>query len=102
MKNFSCPHCGKPTISFWRRQIIGPTAPVECSNCTALIATTWTNYLWPIVPFVILWAIAEFFVEGRALYWGINIAGLVIWLWLANTFVPLIVQEPPLPNKPAA
>ncbi len=99
MKNFECPYCHQPTISFWRRQIIGPTAPVECSNCGALIAMTWAGY-WPIIPFVVLWGISEF-VESTALYWGLNIVGLVLWLWLTNQFVPLVVKEPPLPSAPA-
>jgi len=93
MKNFECPHCHKPTIGFWRRQIIGPTAPVECSNCGAEIITTWAGY-WPLIPFVVLWAISEF-VESSALYWGLNIAGLILWFWLMNQFVPLVVKTPP-------
>ncbi|HVG50705.1 MAG TPA: hypothetical protein VM867_03635 [Xanthobacteraceae bacterium] len=102
MRNFACPHCHKQTISFWARQIISPIAPTECSNCTALIGMTWMGYLWPIVPFVIIWAIAEFYVEHKGFYWGLMVVGMVFWLWLSNQFVPLIVKEPPLPAKPAA
>jgi hypothetical protein len=91
MKNFECPNCHQHTISFWRRQIVGPTSPVTCSNCGAEIGITWANYFWPLIPFVIAWGLSEL-VESRALYWGLNLAGLAVWLWLSNQFVPLIVK----------
>ena len=98
MANFKCPNCQQPTISFWRRQIIGPTAPAVCSNCGAEVAVTWSSY-WTIIPFVVLWGISEF-VESSAVYWVLNIAGIAIWLWLTNQYVPLIVKSPPAPTTP--
>ena len=99
MKNLDCPNCKEPTIPFWQK-FMGPSAPAECSKCTALIATTWLGYLWPIVPFTIIWAISEFYVENKSLYWAMNVAGLIIWIWLTNQYAPLIIKEPPLPAKP--
>jgi len=93
MKNFACPSCQKPTISFWRRQIIGPTAPAECSNCGADVSVTWVNMLWPLLPWIALWGISEY-VESSALYWALNIGGLLISTWLTNQFVPLIAKTP--------
>jgi len=92
MKNFKCPGCLQPTISFWHRQIIAPTAPAECPNCKAEVVVTWSSY-WTLVPFVALWAASEF-VDSRPLYWSLNALGLVSWLWLTNRFVPLIVKQP--------
>ncbi|MGZ5803048.1 MAG: hypothetical protein ACXWJW_02335 [Xanthobacteraceae bacterium] len=93
MKNFNCPNCHQPTISFWRRQIIGPTAPAECSNCGADVTVTWVNMLWPLIPWIVLWAISEQ-VESSTLYWMLNIAGFVLTTWLTNQFVPLITKTP--------
>jgi len=92
MKNFQCPNCHQPTISFWRRQIIAPNAPAECPNCKAEVVVTWSSY-WTLIPFAAFWAISEF-VESSALYWSLNAVGLVSWLWLTNQFVPLIVKQP--------
>jgi hypothetical protein len=89
---FKCPHCQQPTISFWRRQIIGPTAPAECPNCHAEVFVTWASY-WTMIPFVVLWGMSEF-VDSSALYWSLNALGLVLWFWLTNQFVPLIVRTP--------
>lgn len=93
MRNFDCPNCHKPTISFWRRQIIGPTAPAECSNCGASVSVTWMNMLWPLAPWVGLWGVSEQ-VGSSILYWGLNIAGFVVTTWLTNQYVPLIAKKP--------
>ncbi len=59
----------------------------------AEVIMNWSGY-WPIIPFTVLWGISEF-VESSALYWGLNTAGLIIWFWLTNQFVPLVVKSKP-------
>jgi hypothetical protein len=101
MQNFKCPNCQQPTIGFWRRQIIGPTAPAVCPNCEAEVAITWASY-WTMIPFIVLWGISEF-VDSSALYWALNTVGLISWLWLSNQCVPLIVKSrPAAASEPSA
>jgi hypothetical protein len=90
MKNFECPSCHQPTISFWRRQIIGPTAPAQCSHCGAWVAVTWASF-WTLIPIGVTWIISEY-VDSSVLYWGLNAAGFAATIWLTNQYVPLIAK----------
>ena len=36
-----CPNCHEPTISFWRKQFLGPARTIRCSNCSARISVDW-------------------------------------------------------------
>ena len=45
MPKSPCPHCGRPSITEWRRACLGPAVPTHCSVCGLAVGVPW----WSII-----------------------------------------------------
>jgi hypothetical protein len=48
---YDCPHCGKPTISAWRKATLGPALPTTCSACDENVGVPWGKSSVAMLPF---------------------------------------------------
>lgn len=72
----ACPHCGKPALSFWRRQWLGRIA-TPCRSCGKPISMGPWSWL-AVLPFVAAIIVANHVAEtwgAKALWWT---AGFVL------------------------
>ena len=92
MNRIECPHCNKPTISWWRKQFLGPARSISCPECDAKLSVARKS----LVPAVI----------GMMLVvYSANKVGLIFLLLLPvigiyhQFFVPLEVRVRPMNER---
>lgn len=103
MSPHNCPNCHEPTISFWRKQFLGPARSIRCSNCSARISVDWKMSLLiaalMILHFVVITVVA---LEG----WGrfgllfafaavivVSLLFCVLLGFIQDKFVRLVVRD---------
>lgn len=52
MHKYTCPHCGRSTISWLRKMFLGPALPATCSSCNKKVGVPYTAMLAGIPLFV--------------------------------------------------
>jgi hypothetical protein len=75
----TCPHCGKPAMTAWRKIWLGPLLHAHCTSCHRPVGVSWWAML-TIVPFVIcallaigpigFATVAKFFVGIAAMFYA--------------------------------
>lgn len=88
---YECPHCGKPAISFLRKAILGPGAPVPCQACGKTIKVTFADWLKAALPGAAVMIAALFFDSNLAVY-GLSLIGLALMIGLHVLWVPLVKE----------
>ncbi|WP_405226043.1 hypothetical protein [Lentisalinibacter sediminis] len=102
VKKLDCPHCKNPTISWLRKQFLGPARSIRCPECAAKISVSRKNSYREIVALVIVVAsLAYFGAEIRNLL-GIAYATTLVAVPFVlaigiyhHFFVPLEVRARP-------
>ena len=107
MKRLNCPHCNNPTISWWRKQFLGPARRIRCPECSAKISVARKSSYPAIVASVIAFVSVGYFgAEIRRLV-GFAGATTLITLFLLvlgiyhHFFVPLEVRARPRSERVA-
>ena len=84
-----CPHCGKPTISSFRRACLGPALPTTCSECGQAVGVPyWSVAL--IVPVAVTPTVACWFTDNSAIAACIGMIGGALTMLLWASLVPLV------------
>jgi hypothetical protein len=104
MNKHNCPNCGAPSVTVWQKLGLGALKKIECKNCGAFITVPWfRSLLVMVLGTVTPWI-------GGALAFGLlpKPAGAVeflasfsfgfvlctlLFLWLYNRYVPLVVKH---------
>jgi DNA-directed RNA polymerase subunit RPC12/RpoP len=79
MKKFSCPHCGKATISLWQKWKISPLSDTRCEACGSKLSTRYAWGLFALSPMIV----------GSPLLLALNVVASERgqWLVLAGAFI---------------
>ena len=98
MKKYPCPHCGRPTITFWRRLFLGPALPTTCSECGGRVGVPWSS-VWlgflcgltgALIPGILIPLRKELSIEARVLavtfLVGVGVSLTYVWFRI----VPLV------------
>jgi hypothetical protein len=91
MQNYECPHCHQATISFWRRQFMGPVTPAACSNCGAKVYVPMSG-VWTVFP-ILLVAVLSPWIDTRPLFWVLMAVAAIITMYLSSKYVPLVEKK---------
>lgn len=111
MSKIQCPHCNRPTISFWRKQFLGPARRISCPECAAKISVSWKSF-WPIVIALTLPGILQLFIGEeirRSVGHPLSLALVVLYFLFImaiiipyhHFFVPLEVRARPMNERVA-
>lgn len=84
-----CPHCGKPAITFWRKAILGPGAPVPCQACEKDVKVSFPDWLKGALPGAAVMVAALFF-DSDLIVYGLSVIGLTLMIGLQMLWVPLV------------
>ena len=102
MKKIDCPHCKRPTISWWRKQFLGPALRINCPECAAKISVSRKHSYPVIVALVAVFgSLTYFHAEIRSLLgfaYSTTFAAVPFVLAIAiyhQLFVPLEVRARP-------
>lgn len=108
MKKFDCPHCNKPTISWWRKQFLGPIRGTRCRECDAEISVSWKSSYPSIVAVVVVFASLMYFgPEIRGFFgfaYATSLSALPFLLAIGiyhHFLVPLVVKARPRSERVA-
>jgi hypothetical protein len=58
MQKLECPHCHERTISFWRKQWLGPGSTTACQSCGGKVSVPGSASWLAMAPFFIAVAVA--------------------------------------------
>jgi hypothetical protein len=59
----TCPHCGRPAMSFWKKMVLGPTRKVSCAQCRNLVGVAKGKAYLSLVPWLIFIACIRFMLD---------------------------------------
>ena len=85
-----CPHCDTDSVSFWRKQILGPGRSIECQRCKKRVGVHKERAWLCIAPIFIGAFVGKLFF-GSDLGW---VVGYVVSAPLYHFYVPLVTIEP--------
>lgn len=83
-----CSHCKKPGIGYIRKQFIGSKLPATCKECGGKVHNNRLKSFLAIIPFIVLWLLARFYLEYSFFYW-VSVSGIIITILLMALWVPL-------------
>ena len=86
---YTCPHCHAPSISFWRKQILGPVSSTTCASCKRKVGVPFGIAMLALAPFVVAIVAANSMLSPivKVFFW---ISGFLVTSYLYHRFVPLI------------
>jgi len=87
MKKQNCPHCGKPSISIFRKLWLGPAIPATCNECTKKVGVPYTALL-ALIPLIVAYPLSGM-VEPFIFKAIIGASGLFITSIIYIYWVPL-------------
>jgi hypothetical protein len=87
-EKLECPNCHKPTIPFWRKQLLGPAIAMTCPECGGKVGVPMSSLL-AILPFVVAFVAAQYLNSTVASY-ALLIAGFLVMACLFHFYIPLI------------
>jgi hypothetical protein len=90
MQGLECPHCHKPAIPIWRKQVLGPATSATCPACGGSVAVPWWG-MWVIIPFLAAIVIAAL-INSILITGALWVAGFAVMAWLHHRYVPLIAK----------
>lgn len=83
---YNCPNCDEPTISYWRKQFLGPARSIRCSSCNAKISVSWASGFLSMLLLLVHTVVA--FLAGLAAWDMYGILAALIAILLAS--VPFV------------
>jgi hypothetical protein len=89
---FNCPHCGKLAITVLKKAILGPGVPVTCQSCGKNLKITYPAWLKAALPGTAV-MVAAWFIESKALMYGVSLVGLALMIGLHLIWVPLVKEQ---------
>jgi hypothetical protein len=104
MNKHNCPKCGLPSITVWQKLKLGPLNKVKCKHCGAFITVPWLESmlivglgtLTPLFGVLLLIGVvpegAGIIVSTALLSVGV-VLGTLLFFWLYDSFVPLVVKH---------
>ena len=84
----TCPYCGKPALSLWRKLYAGPAIPLPCRNCGRSVGVSWSSMI-AYVPFAMS-VLATLAVGSLAEKGAIILAGFVAMSVIHVLFAPMV------------
>ena len=108
MTKLDCPHCNNPTISWLRKQFLGPARTISCPECAAEISVSWRSIYPTIVVLIVMFATLSYFRQELRHLLGIEYATtfvalpfLLAFAIYHHFFVPLEVRVRPSSERMA-
>ena len=109
MVKLECPHCRQTSISWWRKQVLGPARTISCPDCAASISVSWKHaipiIITPVLAVLFIGFIGPIIRDQVAPAWAFALNGLVVVLTLVvigiyhHFLVPLEVRVRPLAER---
>jgi hypothetical protein len=87
-EKLECPNCHKPTIPFWRKQLLGPAIAMTCPECDGKVGVPMSSLL-ALIPFIAAFIAAQY-VTSKVASYTLFIGGFLVMAWLFHSYVPLI------------
>jgi hypothetical protein len=98
MNTNTCPHCGRPALSFWKKMFLGPMFKVQCAQCRNLVGVAKGKAWLSLAPWLIV-ARMPFIIHVHSIIPGIAailVSSALYWWW-----VPLEKRSPTLDREGA-
>jgi hypothetical protein len=84
----TCPHCGHPALSFWRKMFLGPARDVYCVNCRNRIGVNAVRAYLSFLPALVIIALIPGMRQADSMI-GAGVAAFVVTVALYWWWVPL-------------
>ena len=87
MKEYLCPHCQEPGISFWRKMCLGPAVPAICKLCNNKVGVPYKSMI-AVVPFLLSIFLCAF--SKNVVIMGLTILiGFLVMSFIHMKLIPL-------------
>jgi len=104
MNKHNCPNCGSPSVTVWQKLGLGPMKKIKCKSCGAFITVPWfkslviigLGTLTPLFGGLFVFGVVPNNAGAVATVAGFSfgfVLGTLLFLWLYNRYVPLVVKH---------